>query len=272
MTRTHLPSLALATLSLPLLLGMGNGGGGCGAIWSQDASPDIAGTWAVTYDDVLDVEITLGGAVYTAELGLEGGTVEIDHDGQPLTFELDCADEAIVCPSEAWPAELDFEHRSADYPHQFHALLPTLECDGELLEPEPELCGEGTDNPDCDPVCDGSMVPATQDLFGWVSEQGDGMSLLLGAGYATNGVNCALLGLSAATADLVTSGSTQTEDWTVDAMHFGEVAVGYSGGCLWADDVDGDEELEAVVLGASISITTGFDAVRLDADAPADVL
>ncbi len=271
MARTSLPrtaaTLAAAALSVPFLMGAGNGGGGCGAIWNQDASPEIAGTWAVAYDDSLAIEITLGGAVYTAETGVDGGTIEIEHEGQPLTFELDCDDENILCPSEAWPAELDFEQRNAQYPHQFHALLPTQVCDGELVDPEPAECGEDTANPDCEQVCDGEMVPSTSDRFGWVADDGSGMSLVLGAGYADNGINCALLGLSAATADLVTSGSAQTEDWIVDAMELGEVTVAYTGGCLWADDVDGDEDLEAVVLGASISITTGFDAARVEAPA-----
>ncbi|GEM_PF-981325 len=256
-------TLAAAALAAPFLLGAGDGGGSCGAVWNRDAAPDIEGTWAVAYDDSLAIEITLGGATYTAETGVNGGTIEIEHEGEPLTFELDCEDENILCPSEAWPAELDFEHRNAEYPHQFHALLPTQVCDGELVDPEPAECGEDTANPECEQVCDGEMVAATEDRFGWISDDGTGMSLLLGAGYADNGINCALLGLSAATAELETSGSAAEEAWTVDAMNLGEVTVAYTGGCLWADDVDGDDELEAVVLGASISITTGFDATRV---------
>jgi len=43
----------------------------------------------------------------------------------------------------------------------------------------------------------------------------------------------------------------------------GLVTVGYGGGCLWAGDPNMDGELEALVVGASVTFTTGFSGARL---------
>ena len=94
----------VAVLSTGVLMGAGGddeGGRGCASLWSKSEAPDMTGTYAIDYDDSLAVEIAIGGAVYTAEIGIQGGVIEIEHEGQPLTFELDCAREEIVCPSEA---------------------------------------------------------------------------------------------------------------------------------------------------------------------------
>src|SRR6185503_20427874 len=89
----------LMVLAPTLMAAKGKGCGGDGdspAIFSKTPAPDMTGSWDVTYDDTIDVEITIGGAVYTAEIGVAGGTVTIDHDGQPITFELDCARPEVV--------------------------------------------------------------------------------------------------------------------------------------------------------------------------------
>lgn len=46
----------------------------------------IAEEWSVEYGDDLDVELTIGGAVYHDSIGLQGGVIEIEHEGQPLTL------------------------------------------------------------------------------------------------------------------------------------------------------------------------------------------
>src|SRR5688572_9782921 len=114
-------SLVVVTVvAVPLLTGAK--GKGCGdgenTIFSQSEAPSMEGSWDVTYDDRLDVEITIGGAVYTEELGPGGGTVTIDHDGQPFTFDLSCARDEVVCPSEVWPAEVGIRQNDATYPHR----------------------------------------------------------------------------------------------------------------------------------------------------------
>jgi hypothetical protein len=238
------------------------GARGCGAIASTSDAPDMEGEWDVAYQDDLSVEIKLGGAVYTSEIGVQGGVIEIEHEGQPLTFEVDCTKEEIVCPSEAWPETFTAEQRSAKYPHQVHITLPGQECEGELVSPTQDECGEGTNNLNCEDICDGEIITGPQDRLGVISENGDYFDMLLGAGVASNGINCALLGVSVAKADLVNEEETRMSPWETIAMENGEVIVGYAGGCLWADDVDGDEELEAVVLGASIELTTSFTAEK----------
>ena len=54
-------SLTALLAASPLLLGAK--GDGCAA-GSRSPAPDVTGEWAITYDDTLDVEIKIGGAVY----------------------------------------------------------------------------------------------------------------------------------------------------------------------------------------------------------------
>lgn len=245
-------------LVLPALFGFSR----CGALVDEDAAPDVAGEWAVSYDDVFDLTIEIGGAIYTAELGLQGGSVTIDHEGQPITFELDCEDEAVQCPSEVWPDVVTLDQREARYLHRLWMTVPAQECETEPVTPDPSECGEDTNNPDCLDVCEGELVQEDQDVFGLISDDGSEFELYLGAGVATNGVNCALLGLSSATGLLVNSGAAEDGDWTTEAISDGLVTTAYAGGCLWADDVDGDEQLEAVAIGAKLIVRTGFEATR----------
>ena len=68
--------------------------------------------------------------------------------------------------------------------------------------------------------------------------------------------------LAGAVAD-ATLQTTQTEtSWQATAMTAGLVTMGYAGGCLWAGDPDMDGQLEALLLGASIKLTTGFTGSR----------
>ena len=85
-----------------------------------------------------------------------------------------------------------------------------------------------------------------RERFGVIGETGDSFRLYLGAGLATNGINCALLGISLADAQLVNSGEG-TEDWRSEEMAAGLITVAYGGACLWAGDPDMDQELEALV-------------------------
>ena len=80
-TRSAVLVLA-ATLATPVLMGAKSKG--CAAsdspVFSTSEAPSMEGTWDVTYDDRLDLEITIGGSTYTEQLGPQGGTVTIDHD------------------------------------------------------------------------------------------------------------------------------------------------------------------------------------------------
>jgi len=245
--------------ALPLL--MGARGDGCAAN-SRSPAPDVTGAWDIEYDDTLGIEVTIGGATYTEELGAQGGAFTIDHQGTPITFDLDCSRPDVLCPSEAWPSQVSVEQRNTALEHRMIVTLPTQYCSGQLVAPAPESCGPDTNNPDCDSVCDGDVLVRNQERFGVIGEAGNSFRLYLGAGVITNGINCALLGWSLADADLVNSGSAAGDDWVAEAMEAGLVTVGYAGGCLWAGDPDADGDLEALVLGASVKFTTGFTGTR----------
>lgn len=252
--------VALLVVSLPFA--MGARGDGCAAN-SRSPAPDVEGTWAITYDDTLDVEIRIGGAVYTETLGAQGGVINITHEGRPLTFDLDCDRPEILCPSEAWPETVRAEQRNDQFEHRMIVTLPTQSCSGQLVEPADSECGAGTLNEECDMVCDGTITVNEVERFGVIGETGETFRLFLGAGVATNGINCALLAASVADADLVTTGDADSGNWQAESMDAGLVTIGYAGGCLWAGDPDMDGELEALVLGASVVFRTGFTGERL---------
>lgn len=251
--------LHLAYLMVPALpLVMGAQGDGCAA-GSTSPAPDVRGTWNVTYDDTIGVEVTIGGAVYDAELGAAGGSFTIDHDGTPYTFDLDCSRPDIVCPSEAWPDQVVIEQRDVQHQHQMVVNLPQATCSGALSEPDPGTCGAGTNNPNCDLVCDGGVTVKTAQAFGVIGEAGDSFRLYLGGGIVTNGINCAMLGYSVADADLTTAG-TKGEAWEATDMTGGLVTIGYSGACLFAGPMDGTNQ--AALVGAELKFTTGFTGTK----------
>ena len=254
-----LRSLSLALLTLPTLpLVMGAQGDGC-AVNSKTPAPDVRGTWSIAYDNQIGVEIKIGGAVYNAELGAEGGSFTINDEGKPYTFDLDCSRPDIVCPGEAWPNMVVIEQRELDKQHQMLVDLPTAQCSTQPTQPAPGTCGAGTSNPNCDLVCGGDVTVKTNQAFGVIGETGDSFRLYLGAGIVTNGINCAMLGYSVADATLESTGKG-TAMWDATAMSAGLVTIGYSGACLFAGTVDGTNQ--AVLVGAEIKFTTGFTGTK----------
>jgi hypothetical protein len=237
------------------------GAKGCAAS-STEPAPAVAGHWNVTYADTMEIDVTIGGSVYHKSLPGGGGTFVIDHGGKPFMFDIDCSRPDVVCPSEVWPATVAIDQRDPTFPHRMWVAIPVQKCSGNLVAPKAAECGKGTLNPDCDPVCDGTMTTTTADAFGVINNEGNAFDLLLGAGVASNGLNCALLGLSVAHADLVSTGSSATKDWTAEAMQNGTVKTGYAGGCLWIGDPNMDGTLQALAIGASVVITTPFSAAR----------
>jgi hypothetical protein len=246
---------AVLGISLPFI--MGAQGDGCAAA-STSPAPDVRGTWGIEYDDQIGVEVKIGGAVYTAELGAAGGSVTINHAGKPYTFDLDCERADIVCPSEAWPTRVVVEQRDVERQHQMIVNLPAAQCSGALEKPAPGTCGAGTSNPNCDLVCDGGISVRTTEAFGVIGEAGESFRLFLGAGIVTNGINCALLGYSLADADLLTVGKDE-EAWEATAMERGLVTIGYSGACLFVGTLGDDQ---ALLVGAEVKFTTGFTGVK----------
>jgi hypothetical protein len=248
--------LALFASALPFV--MGAQGDGCAA-GSTSPAPDVRGTWDITYDDTLGIEVKIGGSVYHSELGAGGGSFTINHMGKPYTFNLDCARPDVVCPSEAWPSSVLIEQRDANHQHQMIVNLPQQSCMGALMKPAPGTCGAGTNNPNCDLICDGGVTVKTTEHFGVIGETGDTFRLYLGGGIVTNGINCAMLGYSLADADLDNVG-TKGMDWEATGMSAGLVTIGYAGSCLFAGTMDG--QTAAVLVGAEIKFTTGFTGAK----------
>jgi hypothetical protein len=140
--------------------------------------------------------------------------------------------------------------------------VPEQTCSGSLVDPDPSACGEGTDNPDCTPMCSGEITTTTKEAFGTIDQAGESFWVGLGASIASNGVNCALLGGSVAQGDLTTEGSADAGTWRAVASE-GEVVTQYVGGCLWVGDPNGDGSAEALVLGATVRFATGYSAHRI---------
>src|SRR5262245_25094436 len=226
-------TLSLALLMVPALpFMMGAKGDGCAA-GSTSPAPDVRGTWSIDYDNTIGVEVKIGGAVYSKELGAGGGSFTITHQGRPFSFNLDCRRPDVVCPGEAWPNQVVIEQRDVMHQHQMIVNLPTASCSQELTKPAPGTCGTGTSNPNCDLVCGGDITLHSNPAFGVIGESGASLRLFLGGGVVTNGLNCAMLGYSVADASLVTSGK-HTADWEATSMQAGLVTIGYAGGCLFA--------------------------------------
>lgn len=255
-TKPRFLPAVLAFAALPLLGGAK--GDGCAA-GSDSPAPDVRGTWDLEYDDTIGVEVKLGGAVYRADLGPNGGAFAITHQGRSYPFNLDCARPEVLCPSEAWPRQAVIEQRNVGKQHQMVVTLPSQTCMGALVKPEPGTCGNGTGNPSCDLVCNGEVQLGSRETFGVIGESGETFRLYLGGGIATNGINCALLGWSVADAELTSTGSAASGDWEAQSMDAGLVTVGYAGGCLWAGPEAGRD---AVVLGAEVKFTTGFTGAK----------
>lgn len=236
--------------------GSGTGGGGGGDVATEHTSgtPDVRGTWQLSWQDDLEVAITIGGVTYTETLGAQGGLLTIDHDGRPFTFDLDCSREAVVCPSEVWPESVTLDQDLGFFPRNVQVTIPSHECDGVLVDVDPEMCGPEAEA--CQ-QCDGDTIPSETETIGRISFDNERLAVFLNGGIVTNGVNCALLGLSVARADLSTT-DPESGDYRAVALTNGRVITGFAGGCMWVTDPDADGGSEALAVGASIAFTTHF--------------
>ena len=70
-----------------------------------------------------------------------------------------------------------------------------------------------------------------------------------------------MVGGSVAQGDLTTEGSAEEGNWKVTAGS-GDVVTVFAGGCLWVGDPNMDGQLEALVLGGSIRLATGYSAKK----------
>lgn len=256
------------------------GPGQCVALerwFSTNPAPDVAGEWDVTYDDSISVEIDIGGALHTGTISGESGTISFNHDGTDVTLDLDCSRSWIVCPSEVFAPSVTLEQRQfQDHPHQVHMQVNTTECVGEPRLPDETAgeCDSTDENRPCDVhVCD-EVVETTSTTVGTISDPGDtsqlhppfDIRLFLGGGFAVPTPNCVLASISWAEADLEYTGwyNVDATEPTMDAtgMTSGEITTAYGGACFWFESTEYTEDVKAVLLGATITLRTGFTAQR----------
>jgi hypothetical protein len=131
------------------------------------------------------------------------------------------------------------------------------------MAPQASQCGSGTPNPECKPVCSGAVTTTTADAFGLISETGRPLRPAAGRWLRQQRRElCAMLGISGASANLLSTG--KGIDWQGTEMTSGTVKTGFAGGCLWVGAVDPlTGKPEALVLGASVEISTPFTGKRL---------
>jgi len=73
-------------------------------------TPDFRGTWDVTYDDSITVEVAVDPeSPLHGEVGDEGGQLGFGDAGLPLQLDIDCSRPELVCPTEIWPRELTLD-------------------------------------------------------------------------------------------------------------------------------------------------------------------
>lgn len=252
-------SVAVLALLFPFITAADEGEG-CGSNnGGAQITPDVTGEWSLAWQDDLHVEINIGGAVYEETLGAQGGVININHEGNPISFDLDCARAEVVCPSEVWPSSVSLDQRDEGAPRNVYVTIPVSECMGTLTDAPASECSDDAET--CQ-VCEGEVVQSTAETFGRIAFTDDRLDVLLGGGITSNGVNCALLGLSIATATLATEGTAQDGDWTAVSLDDGSVITGYAGGCLWAGDVNDDGTIEALAIGATVRLSTSFTGAR----------
>lgn len=266
----------LLLLTLPLIMAPGRCGTSAAGFFSGDPAPDMGGDWQVTYDNVIGVEVDIGGSTYTGTVGVSGGSFQFVHDGQPVDLALDCSRKWVVCPSEVWAAEVAFNQpRFDERPHQVEMSVVELTCSSPRLPNEQagECSSDPAENMPCDvAICDdGNMTQTTKTAIASISnpvpadpEPGSKpaytIGIALSGGIAVPTANCVLLASSYADADIVYDGSYDPEEPTMLATDLadGLVTIDVTGACLWATYQGGN--LAAALLGARVKLTTGFTA------------
>ncbi|MET0343263.1 MAG: hypothetical protein ABW252_19800 [Polyangiales bacterium] len=101
-----------SVLTVALAIALAVSASACGKGRAGDVSTNFAGTWDVTYDDAIEVDVRLGEDVQRVRIGEQGGRVVIADAG--VDFTIDCARPELVCPAEVWPRELRLAGEAGD--------------------------------------------------------------------------------------------------------------------------------------------------------------
>lgn len=225
--------LAAAPL-LVAILACGGGTGGPADTSSTSGEQDVRGVYAVEWSDQLTIRLDIGGAVQEVTAGPDEVVTFNAPDGSPLEIDLAayCADPGVVCPSEAWPANVAIDQDSPEVTSDLHTLRAW------------------------DADAPGSVVS------GAVDHRSD--QLLFGLDGASGGAsNCAALAISLAggtfaypgvdTADTAESAGVTNGAGGPDGIVDGGVAIGWAGVCAWS----------GLAVAATLSIETPYEATRV---------
>jgi hypothetical protein len=222
-------SLALVVVA-PWTLACAGAGGGGATDTAAANDEDVRGVYDVAWADTWRVRLDIGGAVQDAESD-EGVVTFEGPDGSPLALDLAawCADPAVACPTEAWPAAVAIDEDDPSIVRDAHTLRAW------------------------DAVAPGAVVT------GLVDHTADTFLFGLDAGSGSTG-DCGALALSLAggtfvydgydTGDL-DSGGIAAPGGPVGIAD-GEVALGWLGLCVWSD----------LAVAATVTIETDFTALR----------
>lgn len=254
------PRLAMHTVVAATLL--------LGACTDKNPASDVRGNYALVWDNLLELTLKIGGAVYRATATSETSTVTFNGasaGGQPVRLDLNafCSQTEVLCPSETLWAKvaIDQPNLAAQVPnsHVINVVDDTLH-----------------------------ELPAGQqaEVRSGLVNQRDEFGLVLGAGARGGGQQgvggCALLALSTAGGRFSHQGETieqpaPVEDggialdgrvtvpvvsWPagapVDGIKDGKLRLGFLGGCAFGP----------ILVGATLEIVTGFSGTRTGAFDP----
>ncbi len=258
MNRTRLLPLALLTL--------------LAACQDETPASDVRGNYDLTYDNVLTLQLKIGGRVFEAE-GDETGDVTFETDSGPVTLDLAafCARPEVECPSETLWAKVSIDQPNIDADNPNTHVLNVI-------------------NNTVHELPDGQRAEVVSGLI----DERDRFGLVLGGGHQSEG-DCTLLALSTAggrfshegerleeipgpdagavadggdpgapDADGGITGAPRTrvvwdEGAPVDGIQEGKVKLGFLGACAFND---------VALVAATLTIETGFAGTRTGAFDP----
>ena len=205
----------------------------------------MKGTWELTFNNDLTVEVDIGGAVYNPTLAAGSSKVTVEHDGKPVDYTVDCSSQFIACPSELLPGNVQITQK-VNNPNSISLEITEQQCrGGDVVEGE----------------CTGALVTSSTIRNGTIANDGNSFSLVLGGG-AVGRDGCALLAISVAKGQLKTTGSAADGTLAAEEIVEGELVTAYGGGCLVVNQVDLDPALEGAAVGASVQLRSTYTARR----------
>lgn len=122
---------------------------GCDLFSAAQSRPDLTGTWDITYDDYLEIEIEVDGEVFHRRLSVAGGSVLAHHAGADIRATIACERAEVLCPTELWPRHLTLSNRIGQVDGQRFSIWLQGEGEGacrlgpsSLVSAELETLGE----------------------------------------------------------------------------------------------------------------------------------